>query len=443
MKHPALYCLLMTLTIGGCAGGSAVSGGDHNVVQPSSEPTAEPTTEPTTEPSTEPTAEPTTEPTAEPGNRYTIQENYPGYCGIDGIVSNLQSGYTASGYLDSNNAPDAAAHWKISAPAMGTYTLEWRYRGTQSYPAELSSGSETVNLTFTASSAWTSTSATVLLAAGENDLILTAGGASGLPDIDSLTLVGEGLLPLNCDGTAAPAYITHPTPNALCVAGATFTDTVVDCGGARIATDCPGDGEGQPPLIELRNATVKNLIIEAQGGADGIHCKSGDCTIENVIWEDICEDAATHKSSSGTLTITGGWAYNGEGGWGGKPDKIFQHNSLDTTTVINGGFTAKGQNGKMYRSCGNCSNNGGPRHLVIDDVYIEGEIDSVLGINSNDGYDDTATVTNLHIQNYTAGHPPVCVEYVGVDKTEGDSTKVGERWDTANCIITQDDVAAF
>ena len=58
-----------------------------------------------------------------------------------------------------------------------------------------------------------------------------------------------------------------------------------------------GQSESQDPIFELANgATLKNVIIGTPA-ADGIHCK-GTCTLENVWWEDVGEDAATLKGTS-------------------------------------------------------------------------------------------------------------------------------------------------
>jgi tetrahydromethanopterin S-methyltransferase subunit H len=61
-----------------------------------------------------------------------------------------------------------------------------------------------------------------------------------------------------------------------------------------------GDGsdkERQKALIEMADkSTISNCIIGTapgtQGSADGIHCK-GTCTLNNVWFEDVGEDAVT------------------------------------------------------------------------------------------------------------------------------------------------------
>jgi hypothetical protein len=160
-----------------------------------------------------------------------------------------------------------------------------------------------------------------------------------------------------------------------------------------------------------------------------------------VVWEDICEDAASNLSEGGSLTITGGSAFNSDGGFGGSPDKIFQHNSKNSTTFINGGFTARGDNGKLWRSCGDCSNNGGPRFVNINNVRIEGEIGNVLTLNRN--YGDKATIRNLQIQGYSSGNPKVCVEAKGIVKGEGSTETYGEFWNTQYCDVSPSDVSPF
>ncbi|AJC67145.1 pectate lyase PelI [Dickeya zeae] len=222
-----------------------------------------------------------------------------------------------------------------------------------------------------------------------------------------------------------------------CKPGVTFENRTVNCGGVTIGTSCPNDSDKQKPLIILKNATVKNLRISASGGADGIHCDSGDCTIENVIWEDICEDAATNNGK--TLTIVGGIAHNVNGGYGGKPDKVLQHNSKNSTTVVKGNFTLTGEHGKLWRSCGDCSNNGGPRFLTVTSATVNGTIDSIAGVNRN--YGDVATISGLKIKNYKEGKPPVCEEFKGVVKGQGSTEKYGEKWDTANCKVSRSGVS--
>jgi len=104
-----------------------------------------------------------------------------------------------------------------------------------------------------------------------------------------------------------------------------------------------GDGsqrEDQKPIFKVEDgATLKNVVLGAPA-ADGVHTY-GNASINNVVWEDVGEDALTVKSE-GSVTINGGSARL-------AADKIFQINKASTFTVKN--FTAD-QGGKFIRQLG-------------------------------------------------------------------------------------------
>ncbi|GEM00149.1 pectate lyase [Cellulomonas terrae] len=169
--------------------------------------------------------------------------------------------------------------------------------------------------------------------------------------------------------------------------------------------------ESQPPIFQLSDgATLKNVIIGTDAG-DGIHC-TGTCTLENVWWEDVGEDAATLKgsSSSQVMTVTGGGAK-------GASDKVFQHNGPGRFVIKNFQVT---DFGKLYRSCGNCSKQYA-RTVVIDNIKVTAPGKSLVGINSNLG--DKATITNVQIYNDSSKKIVICEEYKGV--TSGEPSKIG------------------
>jgi pectate lyase C len=117
-----------------------------------------------------------------------------------------------------------------------------------------------------------------------------------------------------------------------------------DGGGKRYtAGQALGDGsqeEGQKPMFRVEaGGTLKNVVLGSPA-ADGVHTY-GDATLENIVWEDIGEDAMTIKES-GTVTLDGGSASNGE-------DKVFQINAPSTFKVSN--FTARSA-GKFIRQNG-------------------------------------------------------------------------------------------
>lgn len=72
---------------------------------------------------------------------------------------------------------------------------------------------------------------------------------------------------------------------------------------------CTGDAEGgeADAVFVLENgATLKNAII-GKDQIEGVHCK-GACTVENVWWVDVCEDALSVKGNGNALVKGGGAA---------------------------------------------------------------------------------------------------------------------------------------
>ena len=189
---------------------------------------------------------------------------------------------------------------------------------------------------------------------------------------------------------------------------------VVPCGGQAEG------GDNDAVFLVQSGGTIKNVIIGADQ-SEGIHCL-GPCTIENVWWEEVCEDALTIKQSSGTSTIIGGGAKGAE-------DKVIQHNGGGTISIQN--FFVAGF-GKLYRSCGNCGSQS-ERHVVIDGVLAEdGSV--LVGINTNFG--DTATITNT----CATGVKTICQEFEGNDNGD-EPSKLGSG-PSAACIFADADVLA-
>jgi hypothetical protein len=187
---------------------------------------------------------------------------------------------------------------------------------------------------------------------------------------------------------------------------------------------CTGQSEGgnADAVFQVEEGgTLKNVIIGADQ-SEGVHCL-GACTIENVWWEAVCEDALTLKQTAGTSYVIGGGAK-------GASDKVFQHNGAGTLNVK--GFYAS-DFGKLYRSCGNCDSMF-ERHVIMDGVIADGGSATLVGINTN--YGDTATITNSCITNTD----PICTEFEGNDT--GDEPSEVSTGISASCIYTAADIAA-
>lgn len=180
-----------------------------------------------------------------------------------------------------------------------------------------------------------------------------------------------------------------------------------------------GQEEDQGPLFELADgATLENVILGTPA-ADGVHCE-GTCTLSNVWWEDVGEDAATFRDSA---TVDGGGARLAE-------DKVFQHNGTGTVAIRN--FQVE-DFGKLYRSCGNCSVMT-TRHAVIENVTATAPGDAIAGINVN--YGDTATFSDITIVG--DDEMTVCLWYEGVEG-DGEPTEIGEG-PSENCRYDASDI---
>ncbi|WP_233624216.1 pectate lyase [Actinoplanes sp. ATCC 53533] len=226
--------------------------------------------------------------------------------------------------------------------------------------------------------------------------------------------------------TTNPAATTWPTP----VRTETLTETkkvtgpfdggnVRFIGGAALGDG--GQGEGQAPMFQLADgATLSNVIIGTPA-ADGVHCL-GTCTLRNVWWQDVGEDAATFKGTAAgqTMTIDGGGAMHAS-------DKTFQHNGPGTMIIKN--FQAA-DIGKLYRSCGNCSKQFA-RHVQVSNVTVTVPLKTLVGINPNFG--DTAKISDVTVVGGTA-KTVICASFKGV--TSGEPTEVSKVPDGVNCVAT-------
>ncbi|MET9775784.1 pectate lyase [Streptomyces sp. NPDC006367] len=164
-----------------------------------------------------------------------------------------------------------------------------------------------------------------------------------------------------------------------------------------------GDGqeEGQDPVFELADGAVLKNVVIGTPAADGVHCK-GSCTLQNVWWLDVGEDAASFKgtSPSAVYTVYGGGAKNAD-------DKVLQFNGAGKLVVSK--FRVENF-GKLVRSCGNCSKQY-KRTIIINDVDITAPGKSIVGINEN--YGDTAALRNVRIHGDSKKKMKTCVRFQG------------------------------
>lgn len=187
------------------------------------------------------------------------------------------------------------------------------------------------------------------IASGSNSLtgagrigLVTAYASGGFDDV-TVDSSGGGTPttppPTTPPPTTTPPPAGWPTPTGSQKVDATIAVSGTFDGGLKryYGIGDGGQSESQDPMFELAaGATLRNVIIGAPAG-DGVHCE-GNCTLINVWWEDVGEDAATFRGGT-TYTVDGGGARSAS-------DKVFQHNGSGTVYIKN--FRVENA-GKLYR----------------------------------------------------------------------------------------------
>lgn len=222
--------------------------------------------------------------------------------------------------------------------------------------------------------------------------------------------------------------ITWPASNGSTNLGSGMSVSGTYDGGMKVhegnLEDCStGDQDSVDPLIEVANGgTVKNVIMGNRVG-DGIHCL-GSCTLENVWFPNVCDDAISIMGS-GTVTIK-------NSGFKNARDKTIQHNGTATVTIDNVYVETAG---KLYRSCGEGCSSGTSRTATIQNVVAIG-VDQVAGVSTK----DTVTLKNICVHRTFS----ICSIY---DPGTSDETETGvnssNEGPNANCKFTGADTHAL
>ncbi|MER7688521.1 pectate lyase [Streptomyces sp. NPDC097610] len=185
--------------------------------------------------------------------------------------------------------------------------------------------------------------------------------------------------------------------------------------------------ENQGPIFELKDGAVLKNVIIGTPAADGVHCL-GSCTLQNVWWLDVGEDAATFKgkASSAKYNVVGGGAQKAS-------DKVFQFNGAGTLSVT--GFHVENF-GKLARSCGNCKTQV-KRTIVLSDIDATAPGKALVGINSNFG--DTATLSKIRVTGDTKKKLKTCVRFKG-NSSGKEPTELGTGADGTFCKFSSSDI---
>ncbi|KAG2965319.1 hypothetical protein PC120_g27246, partial [Phytophthora cactorum] len=150
-----------------------------------------------------------------------------------------------------------------------------------------------------------------------------------------------------------------------------------------------------------------------------------DCTIENVWWDDVCEDALSIKggTASSVSTVTGGGARSAD-------DKVIQHNGYGTVKID--GFYGEDIS-KLYRSCGTCGDR--PKKVSVSNVYIVNPENAIVTVNKNWG--DEATLSNIWVK--SAGDKvKICQWSQG--NADGEPSMLGDGPSPPLCQYSESDV---
>ncbi|MEJ3749867.1 pectate lyase [Actinomycetes bacterium KLBMP 9797] len=344
------------------------------------------------------------------------------------VGSQWAGGFTANVTL--TNVGDPLSGWTLtwSFPAAGqAVTQAWNATVTQSGAAVQATnasynGSVATNasVSFGFNGSWTGSNP-VPTAFAVNGVACTGGTVTPPP-----TSSGPTTPPPT---TTPPPSGGWPTPTGQVAVNGTIQVPASGLDGGMRRYCCIGDGsqeESQDPMFQLAaGATLSNVIIGAPAG-DGVHC-SGPCTLRNVWWEDVGEDAATFRGSGSPQFLVDG------GGARSASDKVFQHNGPGTLTIQ--GFQATNF-GTFYRSCGNCSTQT-QRNVVIRNVTLTRPGNTVAGINTN--YGDTARFSGVTIVNDAGRAMVICRKYQG-NNSGDEPTQVGTGADGTNCIYSSSDI---
>ena len=181
-----------------------------------------------------------------------------------------------------------------------------------------------------------------------------------------------------------------------------------------------GQDEGQDALFNLApGATLTNVILGSPA-ADGVHC-AGSCTLSDVHWEDVGEDAATFRGTNATVVIDGGSATSAD-------DKVFQDNRGAGGSVTIRNFEVS-DFGKLYRSCGNCSTQAA-RTATLENITATAPGKTLAGINVNLG--DKLTINGVTL---VGDDISLCDLFEGND-TGAEPPKIGTGPDGTSCVAT-------
>jgi pectate lyase len=200
-----------------------------------------------------------------------------GFCAFDGSRQNSYTGASNGYYINIQNSSAKGITWKVNAPSAGSYALTWRYANGGSNSA--TTAKVLVNGAVAISSAsfpkttnwntWSTSTASVSLAAGVNTIRLETSTSSEFANIDWIEVTGNSPSVASCSGTPPPATMyTLSTSNAPSTAGTVSNSpsgTSFPAGTTVTLTASPVSGYTFTGWSGSANGTTNPLTITMDG----------------------------------------------------------------------------------------------------------------------------------------------------------------------------------
>jgi len=144
-----------------------------------------------------PAAQVSNTPEIEPFSTLRIQENTPGFVAVDGIIESNRSGFTGTGFANTDNANNKGIHYSLAVPKNGNYLVKFRFAHVGSFrSASLQlDGGIRGSYAFNETGSWDnwvdSNSINVYIEAGTHKISLISTNNAGLPNIDYVEITAQ------------------------------------------------------------------------------------------------------------------------------------------------------------------------------------------------------------------------------------------------------------
>lgn len=152
------------------------------------------------------------------GVTITLEENQSGFCAVEGTIDSNNAGFTGGGFANTTNASGAGVNWSINVKTTGYYVFKWRYAniGLAARPADvIIDGNITANIGFASTGSWTSWADSqndiVWLDVGTHSVRLQASSATGLANIDNISVTGASVTAASCGSVTPPTSFVTPS----------------------------------------------------------------------------------------------------------------------------------------------------------------------------------------------------------------------------------------